>query len=98
MSSATTSGLAESVAPLDAILVDAALSPIRRFVPDISTAKWAVSLARRPGVTARRLRELGAEAGRVFGGASARGPPRGGPRVPDAAWSGKPALGRVGRA
>ena len=46
MSSATTSELAETAAPLDMLLVDAALGPVRRFVPDMSTAKWAVSLAR----------------------------------------------------
>ena len=71
MSSAT-SGLAESAAPLDVLLVDAALGPVRRFVPDMSTAKWAVSLARKPGTTARRLGDLGAEAGRVL---SRRPPP-----------------------
>ena len=48
MNTATTSRLAESAAPLDVLLVDAALGPVRRFVPDMSTAKWAVSLARKP--------------------------------------------------
>jgi len=95
MSSATTTGLTESVAPLEVILVDAALSPIRRFVPDISTAKWAVSLARRPGVMARRLRELGAEAGRVLGGTSTVAPQRGDRRFADAAWTENPLLRRL---
>ena len=66
MSTVTTSRLAESASPLDALLVDAALGPVRRFVPDLSTAKWAVSLARQPGLTARRLGGLGAEAGRIL--------------------------------
>ena len=35
---ASTSRLAESAAPLDALLVDAALGPVRRFAPDLSTA------------------------------------------------------------
>ena len=62
MSTITTSRLAESSAPLEVLLVDAALGPLRRFVPEKSTAKWAVSLARRPNITARRLGGLGAEA------------------------------------
>ena len=33
------------------ILVDAAVGPLRRFVPEKSTVKWAVSLARRPNIT-----------------------------------------------
>ena len=41
---------------------------MRRFVPDMSTAKWAVSLARKPGITTRRLGGLGAEVGRFLGG------------------------------
>ena len=45
----TAARLAESATPLDVLLVDAALGPVRRFVPDLSTAKWAVSLARQPG-------------------------------------------------
>ena len=44
-----TGKLAESAAPLDVLLVDAARGPARRFLPDLSTAKWAVSLARNPG-------------------------------------------------
>jgi polyhydroxyalkanoate synthase len=87
MSAATTSGLAESAAPLDTLLVDAAVGPVRRFVPDVSTAKWAVSLARQPGLTARRLRELGAEAGRVLSGTSTVAPQRGDRRFADVAWT-----------
>ena len=70
MSTAAMSRLADDTAPLDVLLVDAALGPVRRFVPDVSTAKWAVSLVRRPRTTARRLGELGAEAGRILTGTS----------------------------
>ena len=90
-----TAKLAESAAPLDALLVDAALGPIRRFVPDMSTAKWAVSLARRPGLTARRLGGLGAEAGRILTGTSAVAPHRGDRRFADAAWDQNPLLRRL---
>ena len=77
MNTATTSRLAESAAPLDVLLVDAALGPVRRFVPDMSTAKWAVSLVRKPASTARRLGGLGAEAGRILTGSSTLAPHRG---------------------
>ena len=75
MSTATTA-LAESAAPLDVLLVDAALGPLHRFLPDMSTAKWAVSLAGQPDTTARRLGELGAEAGRILTGTSTVAPDR----------------------
>ncbi len=95
MSSATSPGLAEDAAPLDVLLVGAALGPVRRFVPDISTAKWAVSLARKPGTTARRLRELGTEAGRVLSGTSTLAPRRGDRRFTDVAWTENPLLRRL---
>ena len=54
MSDVEVATLADAAAPLDVLLVDAALGPVRRFVPNVSTAKWAVSLARKPRTTARR--------------------------------------------
>ena len=54
------STLAADAAPLDVLLVDAALGPLRRFQPDLSTARWALSLARTPRNTARRIGDLGA--------------------------------------
>ena len=51
----TTTESSAIAGPLDALLVDAALGPVRRFVPDLSTARWAASLARTPDVTAREL-------------------------------------------
>jgi polyhydroxyalkanoate synthase len=95
MSSPTTSLVAEDAAPLDRLLVDAALGPVRRFVPDLSTAKWALSLARKPRTTAGRLRELGAEAGRVLGGTSTVAPQRGDRRFTDVAWTENPLLRRL---
>jgi polyhydroxyalkanoate synthase len=95
MSNTTTSKLVEDVSPLDALFIEAALGPVRRFVPDMSTAKWAVSLARRPGTTARRLRELGAETARVLAGTSAVAPRRGDRRFTDTAWSENPLLKRM---
>jgi polyhydroxyalkanoate synthase subunit PhaC len=87
--------LTNHAAPLDVLLVDAGLGPTRRFRPDLSTARWAVSLARRPGSTARRLGALGAEAGRIVAGTSAVTPRRGDRRFTDVAWAENPLLRRL---
>ena len=92
---ATTTMLAESAAPLDVLLVNAALGPVRRLLPDVSTAKWAVSLARQPNVTARRLGGLGIEAGRILIGASSLTPDRRDRRFVDVAWRENPLLKRL---
>ncbi|WP_426563336.1 PHA/PHB synthase family protein [Angustibacter sp. McL0619] len=91
----TTAGTTDHAAPLDALLVDAALGPLRRFVPDLSTAKWAVSLGRRPRTTARRVGRLGVEAGRILIGASTSTPLRGDRRFTDVAWAENPVLRRL---
>ena len=77
------------------MLVDAALGPLQRFRPDMSTARWGVSLARRPGATARRLAELGAEAGRILTGTSTITPHRADRRFTDVAWVENPLLKRL---
>lgn len=87
--------LADTAAPLDVLLVDAALGPVRRFLPDMSTARWAVSLARRPRITARRLGDLAAEAGKVVVGTSEITPKRGDRRFTDAGWTENPLLRRL---
>ena len=93
--STTNARLADEAAPLDVLLVDAAMGPLRRFLPDMSTAKWAVSVARRPRATARRLGGLGAEAGRILTGASTVGPARGDRRFTDPGWTDNPLLRRL---
>jgi len=92
---ASTDRLADNAAPLDVLLVDAALGPLRRFRPDMSTAKWALSLARKPRTTARRLGGLGAEAGRILAGTSKVTPRRGDRRFSDIAWTDNPLLRRL---
>src|SRR6476661_7229656 len=94
MSTIPPAGLAESAAPVDTLLVDAALGPVRRFVPDLSTVKWAAALACQPDLTARRLAGLGAEAGRVLTGTSTVAPHRGDRRFTDVAWTENPLLRR----
>jgi hypothetical protein len=61
---------AEQAAPLDALLVDAALGPLRRFTPDASTARGAVRLARHPRTTGRRIAALGGELAKAVAGTS----------------------------
>jgi polyhydroxyalkanoate synthase len=87
--------LADQAAPLDALLIDAALGPVRRFAPDASTAKLLAGLARRPGTTARRLRSLAAESGRIVLGTSMLAPTRRDRRFVDEAWTANPVLRRL---
>jgi polyhydroxyalkanoate synthase len=89
------SDLADTAAPLDVLLVDAALGPMRRFAPDLSTAKLAAGLARHPRTTARRLGSLGTEASRIAVGASTLEPSKRDRRFSDTAWSDNPALRRI---
>jgi polyhydroxyalkanoate synthase len=56
--------------PLDVLLIDTALGPMRRFRPDSSTLSVAAGLARRPERTARRPCSLEAEIGRIIVGVS----------------------------
>ena len=79
--------LADEAAPLDALLVDAALGPLVRFAPNLSTAKFAFGLARRPFTTGRRLGSLAAELARIGLGTSAVAPPKRDRRFTDPAWT-----------
>ena len=87
--------LADEAAPLDALLVDAALGPLRRFVPDATTARLAASLALRPVAVGRRLGGLAAELARVAAGTSALAPPKRDRRFADSAWTQNPLLRRA---
>ena len=86
--------LADTAAPLDALLVDAALGT-RRFLPDASTAKLAGNLLLRPRTTGRRVGSLVAEAARTAVGRSDVAPSRGDRRFSDPAWTQNPVLRRV---
>ncbi len=86
---------ADSPTALDALLVDAAPGPLHRFLPDLSTVKWGVALARTPTTAARRIGELGAEAGRILTGTSTVAPRRGDRRFTDVAWTENPLLKRL---
>ena len=87
--------LADQAAPLDALLIDAALGSVRRFAPDLSTAKLGVALVRKPRTTARRLGSLVAETGRIAIGTSTVTPSRRDRRFADEAWTSNPLLRRI---
>jgi polyhydroxyalkanoate synthase subunit PhaC len=87
--------LADQAAPLDALLVDAALGPLRRFAPDAATARFALQVVRRPRTTGRRLAGLAAELARIGVGASAVAPSKRDRRFTDPAWAENPLLRRV---
>ena len=85
-------------APLDTLLVDAAFGPLRRWLPDASTARLAVRLARQPVGTGRRLATLAGELGRVTAGRSTLTPSPRDRRFVDPGWSNNPVLRRVAQA
>ena len=86
---------ADQAAPLDALLVDAALGPLRRFAPDASTLRLAFQLARRPRTTGRRLGGLTAELARIGAGTSTVAPSKRDRRFTDPAWADNPLLRRM---
>ena len=87
--------VADQAAPLDALLVDAALGPMRRFAPNASTARFAIGLARRPRETGRLLRDLVAELAQVGAGTSTIAPSGRDRRFADPAWVENPLLRRL---
>jgi len=91
----TTTQDLDQAAPLDVLLIDAALGPLRRFAPDLSTVKWVAGIARRPRVSARRIRDLCVEAGRIAAGTSTVTPDRRDRRFADPAWTENPLLRRT---
>ena len=91
----TTSDPADVAAPLDALLVEAALGPVRRLAPDLSTVRMLASLATRPAVTARRLGTLTAGLAQIALGTSTITPSRRDRRFADEAWTQNPLLRRL---
>ncbi len=68
---------------------------LRGLVPDMSAARWAVKLARKPEVVARLAGSLTAELGKVVVGSSEVAPARRDRRFTDPAWSENPLLKRT---
>ena len=73
--------------PLDLLLPAGTRTGLAAFMPDMSAARWAIGLARRPAVVATRTVALAAEFGRVAAGRSAIAPPRRDRRFSDPAWN-----------
>ncbi len=86
---------ANQAEPLDALLVDAALGPLRRHTPDLSTVRFVGRLARHPATTTRRLAGLARELGRAAAGTSTLAPSRRDRRFTDPAWAENPLLRRL---
>src|SRR3954468_16188291 len=86
---------ADRAAPLDALLVDAALGPLRRFTPDASSARWVARLVRPPRTTGGRITELGGELARAVAGTSTAAPSRRDRRFTDPGGTENPILRRL---
>ncbi|MDQ3628047.1 MAG: alpha/beta fold hydrolase [Actinomycetota bacterium] len=86
---------AGAAAPLDLLLADAALGPLRRFVPGMSGVRLAANLARRPGRVVGRGAELLGELTRIGIGRSELAPHERDRRFADEAWTHNPVLSRA---
>ncbi|GAC1607720.1 MAG: class II poly(R)-hydroxyalkanoic acid synthase [Mycobacteriales bacterium] len=81
--------------PLDVMLTDAALGPVRRLMPGRAGLKLWARLAARPVATAQVTARAAAELGRVAFGASKVEPHPRDKRFADPAWTGNPVLHRL---
>jgi poly[(R)-3-hydroxyalkanoate] polymerase subunit PhaC len=86
---------ADSAAPLDMLLSDGALGPLRRLLPGGPGARLAAQLVLRPGTLARRARDLTGELAQVAIGRSTAAPGKRDRRFTDPAWQTNPVLRRV---
>ena len=86
---------AEQAAPLDSLLVDAALGPYRRFAPNSSTVKWAARLVFKPRTTGQRLGDLVSQLASIGVGTATITPDRRDRRFTDPAWNENPLLRRL---
>jgi polyhydroxyalkanoate synthase len=85
----------DAASALDLLLSDAALGVFRRFLPNLSTARFATALARRPATVARRGAGLASELARVAAGRSVLAPAAKDRRFADPAWQTNPLLART---
>jgi polyhydroxyalkanoate synthase len=91
----TTAAPAANGSPLDVMLTDAAIGPVRRMLPAAASARLAARLASRPITTTRLTLRTAAELGRVAAGRSAVEPSKRDRRFADPAWTGNPVLHRI---
>ncbi|MEV0431691.1 alpha/beta fold hydrolase [Nocardia sp. NPDC050413] len=91
----TTSETPEFVAPLDQLLIEAALRPVNRWLPGDSGIRFLDALAKRPDQVKRRVGALVDELGRIVKGTSQLAPQPKDRRFSDPEWSENPLLKRV---
>jgi polyhydroxyalkanoate synthase len=91
----TTNDPAEQAAPLDVLLVDGALSNLRRWSPGMAGLRMAMALATRPTYVSRRARDLVTELRRVAAGSSQLEPGYKDRRFAAPAWKTNPVLRRA---
>ena len=88
--------VAEAATGLDMILTDAALGPLRRLVPPLSSGlRFTAALARHPRTVVGHTGHLVGEWGRIGLGRSEVAPGPKDKRYADPAWSGNPLLKRA---
>jgi len=85
----------DAAAPLDLLLTDAALNPLRRFLPGVSGLRFAANLARRPSRVVGRARDLAGELARIGLGRSELAPHEKDRRFADSGWVNNPLLTRA---
>ncbi len=81
--------------PLDVMLADAALGPVRRLFPGLAGLRLTAQLATRPVDTTRRTLRTTVELGRIAAGRSTVEPSSRDRRFSDPAWKGNPLLRRL---
>lgn len=81
--------------PLDVMLTDAALGPVRRMLPGKAAAKLWARLAARPADTTRLGLRTAGELGKIARGTSSVAPDKRDRRFTDPAWEGNPVLHRL---
>ena len=86
---------ADVAAPLDELLTQAALGPVRRMLPGAAGLRFLAGAGRRPQRVGSRLRALSAEYTRIAAGRSAVAPSPRDRRFADPAWTGNPVLRRL---
>jgi polyhydroxyalkanoate synthase len=81
--------------PLDVMLTDAAVGPVRRLLPGRAGLKLAARLVARPFETTRLTARTARELGKVVVGVSEVEPGKRDKRFADPAWTGNPVLHRL---
>src|ERR1700759_2327765 len=90
-----TDGFDNFAVPLDLLLTRPVFGLAERITPNMSWRRFAINLARQPGVVASRASTLGRELGAIAAGRSEIAPTKGDKRFADPAWRGNPLLRRT---